>query len=1199
MGIAAKLDQLQNLRQLDDAAAALPIPKAVDDAPVDAADVRKAAPEARAVDSDMFNAFVTGIAEDLRAGEPVNPLTQTRARAMWLAMPPEQKAALIRVEGNGPKIVQALEGTPHNMLGDVEPDALLTRANLASKEQFPEGLPKREQIASVETAQGKVPRATADDVRGINRSIEGLLIDNKLQGKRHKELQNKLTGMGYEVLPTDDGGFRVRLPRPKFTPDGSMPIKQTVDGNWRPLIEGFQKDLPEIPDKQLRADRRAARTAQTGQPARDQVLIDKRMEPRGADPTSGKVVGDKVTGELGRQTENDFGYLPSERSPQRKMAGDLATTASGGAQVNPVAPITHKGGNPLENVIAKEVTPGSSPNPAKFADLQAQLDTRQRDARNAGAFANYKKFVFEEADKILDQLDDPNLDAATRKALELENQKLMSSYTEEVAKERQLNPNFDPVNPQASVQRNLSSMEVLQRELNIGDDANVDPLFEPDSQTPRIYRDSDVPQTPTEAENLGVIEDFQETGGRRGVGGGQRRDSDRIAAMEEFFTEQKRLPKEDEINPATGELYFPDGKPLGMGMKAESLRPMHTFFNDVDGVPARFKDVDDAAYKFAIYQGHAPGTAGFDAATEGFKRTLDRLMDGKDPTLPTAKTLDIFDDTADATEAMSNNPAVLDRNRAAQPGPDPEVDPLAPSTFKPATPVGTPVERRPMIVDPVTGRTGRLLEDLSPRVDMPEKPEKFDPKNNAIHKGLANSYNIKTQEQFNRHVYRDDFSPEPKQRPEPPVDTRPELGPEVPLDDPFDGDPNAIPVETSARGKPADSKIVDSRERNAKKVKELKETLDDADSSTKKTPRLDPDTQKTVDADEYSEAVKGLKKKGNRKKGEPNQNTALSNEDLKRISRGEARLDGGEVVDGPAQKDFEDLEPLSGADDMDNRDLPPMDEYDDLDPLDPANDPLDPANYDNADLNELVSEADSLGLDMDATREMDEPQLRAAVKKARTKANREAKKAADSKSQQDSLADDNLNASDPNKQVIDDVEPLDDAANQQRNTTDKSEQKKVDDAGDAEFIPDKEEPATPSGGDADSTPNQNLRRQPKQADKSGSGKGKKGWLRRGAELGGVLGAGAVGIFALQQALGPRGAGSITGGGPEGVRKDEGSVSGGGGSGVLPGETMSRDEELDAAASLQKIRDARRAAAGGGDRRLQTTHNFIGRSKGRF
>ena len=69
----------------------------------------------------------------------------------------------------------------------------------------------------------------------------------------------------------------------------------------------------------------------------------------------------------------------------------------------------------------------------------------------------------------------------------------MSSYTEEVAKERQ--QPFDPADPEASVQRNLSSIEVLQRELNLGDDVNVDPLFEAEGQTPRIFTDSDVPQS--------------------------------------------------------------------------------------------------------------------------------------------------------------------------------------------------------------------------------------------------------------------------------------------------------------------------------------------------------------------------------------------------------------------------------------------------------------------------------------------------------------------------------------------------------------------------------------------------------------------------------------------------------------------------------------------------------------------------------
>ena len=420
-----------------------------------------------------------------------------------------------------------------------------------------------------------------------------------------------------------------------------------VDGNWQPMMDSFPKGLA-VPADKLRADIRQAEAARSGLNPRNQPLINKNPEVRSKDPTSGTVEGNEVTGELGRQGEDRRGNLGSEVPSQRQMAAELATSASGGARVNPQAPLVDKGGNPLENVIAKEVTPVSSQNPERIADLQRQLETRQRDARNAGAFANYKNFVFEKADEILDKLDDPNLDPATRKALELENQKLMSSYTEEVAKERQLNPNFDPVNPEASVQRNLSSIEVLQRELNLGDDVNVDPLFEAEGQTPRIFRDSDVPQSTKEAEDLGIIGDFRESGKRKSLGGRGRTDSDRVAALREFFVEKRKVPNEDEINPATGKPFFPEGKPQyeriirdpvtneilgsrfeGMPQRLDVTKPIHHFFNEVDGVPARFKDVDDFTYQMAIYQGHIPGTDGFEAAREGFARTLDRLMTAK------------------------------------------------------------------------------------------------------------------------------------------------------------------------------------------------------------------------------------------------------------------------------------------------------------------------------------------------------------------------------------------------------------------------------------------------------------------------------------------------------------------------------------------------------------------------------------------
>ena len=160
-------------------------------------------------------------------------------------------------------------------------------------------------------------------------------------------------------------------------------------------MDSFQKGLPFLPKQKLRADIRQAEAARSGLNPRNQPLINKNPEVRSKDPTSGTVEGNEVTGELGRQGEDRRGNLRSEVPSQRQMTAELATSASGGARVNPQAPLVDKGGNPLENVIAKEVTPASSQNPERIADLQRQLETRQRDARNAGAFANYKNFVFE------------------------------------------------------------------------------------------------------------------------------------------------------------------------------------------------------------------------------------------------------------------------------------------------------------------------------------------------------------------------------------------------------------------------------------------------------------------------------------------------------------------------------------------------------------------------------------------------------------------------------------------------------------------------------------------------------------------------------------------------------------------------------------------------------------------------------------
>ena len=200
MGFGQKLDAL---RKLDDAAAALPMPKAVDDVPVDAGDVRKAAPTPKQpVPNELFQTLVSNVLEDIREGEPINPQTQTYIRSVWASMSPDQKASLLNAEGQGPRIVQALEGTPNNMLGDVDPDSLMSRADLAVKEQFPEGLTSKGAVAAMDTAQGKVARANPDDVRAINRQIEQLINDGKLQGTRFGELRNKLEGMGFE---TKDG----------------------------------------------------------------------------------------------------------------------------------------------------------------------------------------------------------------------------------------------------------------------------------------------------------------------------------------------------------------------------------------------------------------------------------------------------------------------------------------------------------------------------------------------------------------------------------------------------------------------------------------------------------------------------------------------------------------------------------------------------------------------------------------------------------------------------------------------------------------------------------------------------------------------------------------------------------------------------------------------------------------------------------
>ena len=439
---------------------------------------------------------------------------------------------------------------------------------------------------------------------------------------------------------------------------------------------------------------------------------------------------------------------------------------------------------------------------------------------------------------------------------------------------------------------------------------------------------------------------------------------------------------------------------------------------------------------------------------------------------------------------------------------------------------------------------------------MPQKPEKFDPENNAIHKGLSEPpYNITTQEQFNKHVYRQDLSKDPRKRP---VDTREEFGPpeaEVPLDDPFDGDPNALPIETSATGKTGP--ILPGRGKGAAKpkksnVQDLKKTLDDTE--------LDPGTKETFDAVE-----------------------SMTPEQLARAQ--DASANARRPLD-----EYDDVQPLDDRADMSGeRSRMTLDEDERQQIADKLmyDHEVDPQDiYDMSD-DQLVATLEDLENPTKTVID-DAPDATPASTKKTT-----SKKATGKKTKpKESLADDNLEASDPTKQDLDSAEPLDDAANTQKKTTKKSEEKKADDAGDATMLPDESATAKEAGSTPDQPP---ARRQPK-ADGSQSGKRNKILNKRNLAIGA---GGAVGIFALQQALGPRGAGSITGGGPEGMRRNEDNVSSSKDSGVLPGETMSKDEELDAVSALNKIRDARRAAAGGGDRRLQTTHNFIGRSKGRF
>ena len=88
------------------------------------------------------------------------------------------------------------------------------------------------------------------------------------------------------------------------------------------------------------------------------------------------------------------------------------------------------------------------------------------------------------------------------------------------------------------------------------------------------------------------------------------------------------------------------------------------------------------------------------------------------------------------------------------------------------------------------------------------------------------------------------YATEPRQQAKPFFDDREDFGPpEAVLDDPFDGDPNALPIETSATGKTGP--ILPGRGKGAAKpkksnVQDLKKTLDDTE--------LDPGTKETFDA---------------------------------------------------------------------------------------------------------------------------------------------------------------------------------------------------------------------------------------------------------------------------------------------------------------------------------------------------------------
>ena len=65
--------------------------------------------------NELFQTLVSNVLEDIREGEPINPQTQTYIRSVWASMSPDQKASLLNAEGQGPRVVQALEGTPNNV----------------------------------------------------------------------------------------------------------------------------------------------------------------------------------------------------------------------------------------------------------------------------------------------------------------------------------------------------------------------------------------------------------------------------------------------------------------------------------------------------------------------------------------------------------------------------------------------------------------------------------------------------------------------------------------------------------------------------------------------------------------------------------------------------------------------------------------------------------------------------------------------------------------------------------------------------------------------------------------------------------------------------------------------------------------------------------------------------------------------------